>query len=148
MGIRIDAANAFTGANISPFYDSLLVKIIAHAKDHTSACAKMTRALKEFRIRGVKTNIPYLINVLEHKAFQDYTNINTSFIEENPELFNFKPTQNRAQKLLNYLGHIMVNGPLTELGTELKPPKIVPHVPEIYASDDISSTCYKPPTGS
>lgn len=147
MGIRIDAANAFTGAVISPFYDSLLVKIIAHAKDHPSACAKMTRALKEFRIRGVKTNIPYLINVLEHKAFIDYTNINTSFIEENPNLFNFKPSQNRAQKLLNYLGHLMVNGPLTELGTDLIPPKIVPHVPEILGAEDSSSKNYKPPTG-
>ncbi len=148
MGIRIDAANAFTGANISPFYDSLLVKIIAHAKDHPSACAKMTRALKEFRIRGVKTNIPYLINVLEHKAFLDYTDINTSFIEHNPQLFNFKPSQNRAQKLLNYLGHLMVNGPLTELGTSLQPPNIVPHVPEIYASEESPhSPSYRPPTG-
>lgn len=148
MGIRIDAANAFTGAQISPFYDSLLVKIIAHAKDHPAACAKMTRALKEFRIRGVKTNIPYLINVLEHKEFIDYTGINTSFIEENPALFNFKPSQNRAQKLLNYLGHLMVNGPLTELGTDLVPPKIVPHVPEIVSSEESHNTKnYKPPTG-
>ena len=110
MGIRIDSANAFTGAMITPFYDSLLVKIIAHAQSHPAACAKMTRALKEFRIRGVKTNIPYLLNVLENKSFVDYTDINTSFIEDHPQLFNFKPSQNRAQKLLNYLGHLMVNG--------------------------------------
>lgn len=135
MGIRIDAANAFTGASISPFYDSLLVKIIAHAKDHPSACAKMTRALKEFRIRGVKTNIPYLINVLENKTFIDYVGVNTSFIEENPQLFNFKPSQNRAQKLLNYLGHLMVNGPMTDLGTDLVPPKIVPTVPATSTSE-------------
>lgn len=147
MGIRIDAANAFTGANISPFYDSLLVKIIAHAKDHPSACAKMTRALKEFRIRGVKTNIPYLINVLENKTFIDYTGINTSFIEENPGLFNFKPSQNRAQKLLNYLGDIMVNGPLTELGTDLVPPKIVPDVPEICSTEENTGKDLNPPTG-
>jgi pyruvate carboxylase len=137
MGIRIDAANAFTGASISPFYDSLLVKIIAHAKDHPTACAKMTRALKEFRIRGVKTNIPYLINVLENRKFIDYTDMNTSFIEENPDLIrNIKPSRNRAQKLLNYLGNLMVNGPLTELGTDLKPAKIVPTVPEVFSSPE------------
>lgn len=149
MGIRIDAANAFTGANISPFYDSLLVKIIAHAKDHPAACAKMTRALKEFRIRGVKTNIPYLINVLENKKFIDYTSINTSFIEENPDLIQaLRPSRNRAQKLLNYLGNIMVNGPLTDLGTDLKPAKITPTVPEIFSTQNVRNTeNYQPPTG-
>lgn len=149
MGIRIDAANAFTGANISPFYDSLLVKIIAHAKDHPTACAKMTRALKEFRIRGVKTNIPYLINVLENKKFIDYTNMNTSFIEENPDLIQaLRPSRNRAQKLLNYLGNIMVNGPLTELGTDLKPAKITPTVPEAFSTHNVQDMDnYQPPTG-
>ena len=132
MGIRIDSANAFTGAIITPYYDSLLVKIIAHAQNHPAACAKMLRALKEFRIRGLHTNIPYLINVLENKQFTDGT-VDTSFIDENPQLFNFKPTQNRAQKLLNYLGHVMVNGPSTELGTNLKPANIVPSVPELHS---------------
>ena len=130
MGIRIDSANAFTGAIITPYYDSLLVKIIAHAQSHPAACAKMIRALKEFRIRGIKTNIPYLLNVLENKEFLSGS-VDTSFIDENPQLFNFKPSQNRAQKLLNYFGHVMVNGPLTELGTTLKPANIVPHVPDL-----------------
>jgi pyruvate carboxylase len=109
MGIRIDSANAFTGAVITPYYDSLLVKIIAHAKDHPSTCAKMLRALKEFRIRGVKTNSPYLINVLEHKDFVNGS-VDTSFIDSNPQLFNFKSSQNRAHKLLSYLGEVVVNG--------------------------------------
>lgn len=130
MGIRIDSANAFTGAIITPYYDSLLVKIIAHAKDHSSACSKMIRALKEFRIRGIKTNIPYLLNVLQNKQFLEGA-VDTSFIDQNPDLFNFKPSQNRAQKLLNYLGDVVVNGPLTELGTNLKPAEIEPSVPEV-----------------
>lgn len=115
MGIRIDSANAFTGAVISPFYDSLLVKIIAQGKDHPAACAKMLRALKEFRIRGIKTNIPFLVNVLQNEQFVNEA-VDTSFIEENPQLFSFKPSQNRANKILTYLGDVIVNGPLTPLG--------------------------------
>ncbi|CAF0720897.1 unnamed protein product [Brachionus calyciflorus] len=130
MGIRIDSANAFTGAVITPYYDSLLVKIIAHAQNHPAACAKMIRALKEFRIRGIKTNIPYLLNVLENEQFLKGA-VDTSFIDQNPQLFNFKPSQNRAQKLLNYLANVVVNGPSTELGTNLKPADIEPVVPEV-----------------
>jgi pyruvate carboxylase len=109
MGIRVDSASAFAGALISPYYDSLLVKVISHSQNHQSACAKMIRALKEFRIRGVKTNIPFLINVLENKEFVSGT-VDTSFIDANPELFQYKQSQNRAGKLLNYLGTVMVNG--------------------------------------
>ena len=109
MGIRVDSASAFAGALISPYYDSLLVKVISHSQNHQSACAKMIRALKEFRIRGVKTNIPFLINVLENKEFVICT-VDTSFIDSNPELFQYKQSQNRAGKLLNYLGTVMVNG--------------------------------------
>ena len=69
----------------------------------------MIRALKEFRIRGIKTNIPFLLNVLENKEFVEGA-VDTSFIDTNPELFNYKPNQNRAGKLLNYLGTVMVNG--------------------------------------
>lgn len=115
MGIRIDSANAYTGAMISPYYDSLLVKIIAQAQDHPAACAKMLRALREFRIRGLKTNIPFLINVLQNDQFVNGA-VDTSFIDENPQLFNFKPSQNRANKILDYLANVMVNGPLTQLG--------------------------------
>lgn len=148
MGIRLDSANAFTGAVITPYYDSLLVKIIAHAQNHPSACAKLIRALKEFRIRGIKTNIPYLINVLQNKEFINGS-VDTSFIDSNPQLFNFKPTQNRAQKLLNYLAEVMVNGPSTELGTTLKPANIEPVVPEITSMRNRQDGQPKPkiPTG-
>ncbi|XP_012257036.2 pyruvate carboxylase, mitochondrial isoform X2 [Athalia rosae] len=130
MGIRLDGASAFAGAIISPYYDSLLVKVIAHSGDLQSSCAKMNRALREFRVRGVKTNIPFLLNVLENQKFLN-GNVDTYFIDENPQLFQFQPSQNRAQKLLNYLGTVLVNGPSTPLATSLKPAEIKPHVPEI-----------------
>lgn len=136
MGIRLDSASAFTGAVVTPYYDSLLVKVIAHAQTHATACAKMERALREFRIRGVKTNIPFLLNVLKNDEFINGA-VDTSFIESNPQLFNIKPSKNRAQKLLNYLGTVMVNGPLTELGTTLKPPAIVPVVPDFDHANKI-----------
>ncbi|VDK46203.1 unnamed protein product, partial [Cylicostephanus goldi] len=96
MGIRLDSASAYAGSVISPFYDSLLVKVIASARNHPNACAKMIRALKEFRIRGVKveTNIPFLLNVLTQKQFHDAA-VDTYFIDEHPELFEFRPSQNR-----------------------------------------------------
>ncbi|CAH1985211.1 unnamed protein product [Acanthoscelides obtectus] len=130
MGIRLDGASAFAGAIISPYYDSLLVKVISHSKDLQSACAKMNRALREFRVRGVKTNIPFLLNVLENQKFLNGS-VDTYFIDENPQLFNFQPTKNRAQKLLNYLAQVLVNGPQTPLATPLKPADTKPHVPEV-----------------
>ncbi|KAF7990703.1 hypothetical protein HCN44_000508 [Aphidius gifuensis] len=130
MGIRLDSASAFAGAIISPYYDSLLVKVIAHSCDLQSSCAKMNRALREFRIRGVKTNIPFLLNVLENQKFLN-GNVDTYFIDENPQLFKFQTSRNRAQKLLNYIGTVLVNGPSTPLATQLKPATIKPHIPTI-----------------
>ncbi|XP_030750753.1 pyruvate carboxylase, mitochondrial isoform X1 [Sitophilus oryzae] len=130
MGIRLDGASGFTGAIISPYYDSLLVKVIAHSKDLPSACAKMERALREFRVRGVKTNIPFLVNVLGNQKFINGS-VDTYFIDENPQLFKFTPTRNRAQKLLNYLATVLVNGAQTPLGTSLKPASVKPHVPDV-----------------
>ncbi|XP_021370630.1 pyruvate carboxylase, mitochondrial-like isoform X2 [Mizuhopecten yessoensis] len=130
MGIRLDGALGFAGAIISPYYDSLLVKVIAHAWDHSSACAKMLRTLREFRIRGVKTNIPFLLNVVQHQQFLSGS-VDTYFIDENPQLFSFEPTQNRAQKLLHYLGQVMVNGAQTPLATSQLPSDIIPSVPDV-----------------
>ncbi|WKY11881.1 hypothetical protein Q1695_003447 [Nippostrongylus brasiliensis] len=130
MGIRLDSASAFAGSVISPFYDSLLVKVIATARNHPNACSKMIRGLKEFRIRGVKTNIPFLLNVLRQPEFLA-ASVDTYFIDEHPDLFQFKPSQNRAQKLLSYLGEIQVNGPQTPLATELKPAYVTPPVPPV-----------------
>ncbi|XP_016098702.1 pyruvate carboxylase, mitochondrial-like [Sinocyclocheilus grahami] len=130
MGIRLDSASAFQGAVISPHYDSLLVKVIASGKDLPVASAKMSRALAEFRVRGVKTNIPFLQNVLSNNQFLNGT-VDTQFIDENPDLFNLKPVQNRAQKLLHYLGHVMVNGPTTPIPVKAKPSPIDPVIPPV-----------------
>lgn len=120
MGIRLDGASSFAGAIISPYYDSLLVKVISYAADMKSSASKMSRALREFRIRGVKTNIPFLLNVIDNEKFLSGT-IDTNFIDENAQLFNFKPSKNRAQKLINYIGQVLVNGPSTPLATALQP---------------------------
>ncbi|XP_071020016.1 pyruvate carboxylase, mitochondrial-like [Oncorhynchus clarkii lewisi] len=130
MGIRLDSASAFPGAVISPHYDSLLVKVIASGKDMSTAAAKMHRALSEFRVRGVKTNIPFLQNVLSNHQFLHST-VDTQFIDENRNLFIMKPVQNRAQKLLHYLGHVMVNGPTTPIPVKAKPSSIDPVIPTV-----------------
>eukprot|EP01137_Pigoraptor_chileana_P007448 Opistho-2@53073 len=129
MGIRLDGGPAFPGALISPHYDSLLVKVTGKGMSHQQAATKLTRALGEFRIRGVKTNIPFLLNVLKHKAFLEGS-ITTRFIDSTPELFSFLDSRNRAQKLLQYLANVAVNGPQTPLGTDQKPSKMIARVPE------------------
>uniref|UniRef100_A0ABD2WD09 Pyruvate carboxylase n=1 Tax=Trichogramma kaykai TaxID=54128 RepID=A0ABD2WD09_9HYME len=143
MGIRLDGASAYAGATISPYYDSLLVKVIAHAADLPSCCSKMNRALREFRVRGVKTNIPFLLNVLEDQKFVNGI-VDTSFIDENPQLFQFQQSQNRAQKLLNYLGTVLVNGPTTPLATNLKPADIQPHIPTLHVDEDLKKNFFPP----
>ncbi|CAH0400055.1 unnamed protein product [Chilo suppressalis] len=130
MGIRLDSASTYAGAVISPYYDSLLVKVISHAQDLSASAAKMNRALREFRIRGVKTNIPFLLNVLENQKFLNGA-VDTYFIDEHPQLFMFKPSQNRAQKILNYLGQVLVNGPATPLATNIPPSDVKPYVPPV-----------------
>merc|ERR1719508_553195 len=122
MGIRLDGI-AFTGAEITPDYDSLLVKIIGKGMSFEGAASKLRRALTEFRIRGVKTNIPFILNVLGHPQFLNET-VSTRFIDENPQLFDFQPSQNRAGKLLNYLGNVVVNGPSTPLVTDILPSRV------------------------
>jgi pyruvate carboxylase len=109
FGIRLDAASAYGGATISPYYDSLLVKVTAWGPNFKQACQRMDRALREFRIRGVKTNIPFLENVVHHPAFLS-GEATTSFLDHTPELFEFTARRDRATKLLSYLADIIVNG--------------------------------------
>ncbi len=110
FGIRLDGASAYGGAVITPYYDSLLVKVTAWGRDFPQACHRMDRSLREFRIRGVKTNIPFLLNVVGHEHFQA-GGVTTSFLAETPELFSLRHTpQDRATKLLSYLGEVIVNG--------------------------------------
>jgi len=109
MGIRTDGGPAITGGIITPFYDSLLVKICAFGRRFIDAARRMERALQEFRVRGVKTNVPFLLNVITHQDFLA-GNCTTRFIDETPELFQFPIRQNRAVRLLTYAAEITVNG--------------------------------------
>ncbi len=109
MGIRLDAGTAFSGAVITPFYDSLLVKVTAHGLRFVDAARRMERCLQEFRVRGVKTNIPFLLNLVTHPDFLS-GHITTRFIDETPALFDLPPRQDRATKLLAYIGDMIVNG--------------------------------------
>ena len=109
LGIRLDGAMGDTGSVITPFYDSLLVKLTASAQSFDLAIQRMDRALREFRIRGVKTNIPFIENVIHHDTFSSGQAI-TTLIDTTPVLFNFKRRRDRATKLLKLLGETIVNG--------------------------------------
>jgi pyruvate carboxylase len=109
FGIRLDAGMGDAGAVITPFYDSLLVKITASGQTFEMALDRMDRALREFRIRGVKTNIPFLENVIHFPIFRE-GQATTTMIDTSPELFEFKPRRDRASKLLQFLGNVIVNG--------------------------------------
>lgn len=109
FGVRLDSGNGYAGATITPFYDSLLVKISTYATTFDQTARKMFRTLREFRIRGVKTNLPFLENVVTHPDFLS-GQYDTSFIDAKPELFRFPGSQDRGTKLLNYIGNTLVNG--------------------------------------
>ncbi|MFZ0099203.1 MAG: pyruvate carboxylase [Gemmobacter sp.] len=108
-GIRLDGGTAYAGAVITRYYDSLLVKVTAWAQTPDLAINRMIRALREFRIRGVSTNIDFVINLLRHPTFLDDT-YTTKFIDTTPDLFTFKKRKDRATKILTYIADITVNG--------------------------------------
>src|SRR5215813_1512591 len=109
FGIRLDGGTAYAGASLAPYYDSLLVKVTAWGTNLPEACQRMDRALREFRIRGVKTNIPFVENVVNHPKFRS-GEVTTSFLERHPELFRFPKRGDRATKLLSYIGDVILNG--------------------------------------
>ncbi len=109
LGIRLDGGTALTGAIITPFYDSLLVKVSASGRRFVDAVNRMERALQEFRIRGVKTNIPFLLNVIETEEFRE-GQCTTRFIDQTPDLFKFPLRQDRATRLLTFAAEVTVNG--------------------------------------
>jgi pyruvate carboxylase len=109
FGIRLDGGMGDSGSLITPFYDSLLVKITASGRSFPLALQRMDRALREFRIRGVKTNIPFLENVIANDTFRTGA-ATTALLDTTPALFNFKTRRDRATKLLNFLGNVIVNG--------------------------------------
>ncbi len=109
MGVRLDAGAAFSGAIVTPFYDSLLVKVVTSGIQFHDAARGMERCLQEFRIRGLKTNLPFLINLVLHPTFLD-GQCTTRFIDETPELVEFVARRDRATKLCAYLADVVVNG--------------------------------------
>ena len=108
-GIRIDAGSIYTGYKVSPFFDSMLIKVSSHGRTLKGTCRRMIRALKEFRVRGVKTNIKFLENVINHPQFQD-GDVTVNFIDQNPKLFEFRKGRDRGTKSIRFLGEIIVNG--------------------------------------
>ena len=145
-GVRLDGGNGFAGAIITPHYDSMLVKCTCHGSTYEIARRKMLRALVEFRIRGVKTNIPFLASLLTHPTFIEGT-CWTTFIDDTPELFSLVGSQNRAQKLLAYLGDIAVNG--SSIKGQIGEPKSKADIimPKLLDDDgkelDVSKPCTK-----
>jgi len=108
-GIRLDAGTAYSGAVITPYYDSLLVKVTAWGHSPDEAASRMDRALREFRVRGLSTNLQFLENVIDHPLFRS-GECTTRFIDTTPELFNFQKRRDRATRLLRFLGEVAING--------------------------------------
>ncbi len=140
-GIRLDAGTAYTGAVITPFYDSLLVKVTSKGHDPEEAIRRMDRALREFRIRGVSSNLAFLENVILHPLFKS-GECTTRFIDTTPELFKFKHHRDRATRLLKFIGDVEVNG-----NPEMKG-RAVPRQPLAAAIRPRSDLCAAPPAGS
>jgi pyruvate carboxylase len=145
-GVRLDTGNGFAGAVITPHYDSMLTKCTCHGSTYEIARRKVLRSLIEFRIRGVRTNIPFLASLLTHPTFID-GNCWTTFIDDTPQLFDLVGSQNRAQKLLAYLGDVAVNG--SSIKGQIGEPKFKGEiqVPELINSAgekvDVSQPCTK-----
>src|SRR5699024_7469410 len=135
FGVRLDAGNCYPGAVVSPYYDSLLVKVSTWALTFEQAARKMVRNLKEFRIRGIKTNIPFLKNVILHEKIStgDY---NTSFIDETPELFKFPKRKDRGTKLLTYIADMTING-VDGVPKKKKPTYAPVTIPEVDRNEPI-----------
>ena len=108
-GLRLDGGDAFRGSVISPYYDSLLVKITASGTTIDETISKMERALDEMKVSGVTTNISFLKNIIQHPKFYD-GDYSTTFIQDYPELFDFVPPRNRGLKILKYIADVTVNG--------------------------------------
>ena len=134
FGIRLDGGTGFTGATISPYYDSLLVKVTAWSRTFEDAVRKVNRALREVKIRGVKTNIPFLINVLNHEEFLS-GKCDTGFINYNPELFEISTKADIELKVLNYIGEKVINETKGH-----KPDFNIPRVPKVEIPGELYGT--------
>jgi pyruvate carboxylase len=142
FGIRLDAGTAYSGAIITPSYDSLLVKVTAWAPTPQDTIARMHRALWEFRVRGVATNLRFLDQLITHPRFAsaDYT---TRFIDETPELFRFARKRDRATRLLNFIGEVIVNGN-DEVKGRVRPARLAnPKLPKLELAPPAPGTKQK-----
>lgn len=133
FGVRLDAGNGFQGAVITPHFDSLLVKVSTWALSFDNAAAKMLRNLQEFRIRGIKTNIMFLENVIKHPVFLT-GNLNTSFIDTTSELFVFPKRLDRGTKMLSFIGDVTING-FPGVKKDHKPAFSTPVMPQVKLSE-------------
>ena len=134
FGIRLDGGTAYAGAILAAYYDSLLVKVTAWGANLPEACQRMDRALREFRIRGVKTNIPFVENVVNHPKFRT-GEVTTSFLDDSPELFRFRTRGDRATRLLSYLGDVILNGNPEVKGKKAPDSREVPVIPAAAGMD-------------
>ena len=128
FGVRLDAANASSGSIITPYYDSLLVKVTTWAKHQDDCIKRMDRALREFRIRGVKTNLVFLESLINNKDFLE-GNYNTNFVDTKKELYAYNPQKDRASKIVSYLGNIIVNGHNVVSGRVRNNPNVEVQIP-------------------
>ncbi len=138
FGVRLDGGTAYAGAVITPYFDSLLVKLTCYAPNLQETAARVLRALAEFRVRGVKTNIPFLENLVRHPTFLS-GQATTTFIDDTPALFRFAARRDRATKLLSFLGDLMVNG-----SPDVKKP---PDLSSMTAPAPIPYAAASPPPG-
>ena len=137
LGIRLDGGTAYSGAVITPYFDSLLVKLTTWGQTTDEASIRMDRALREFRIRGISSNLFFLENVVAHPLFRN-GQCTTRFIDETPELFEMRESRDRASKLLNFIGEVVVNGNPEMKGREAPAqPMDAPAVPAIDLSTEI-----------
>ena len=125
FGVRLDGGNAYAGAVVSPYYDSLLVKVTAWDNTFQGACRRATRAISEEHVRGVKTNIPFVTNILTHPTFHA-GKCHTKFIDDTPELFDIDTGRDRATKVLKYIAEIQVQNPSAER-RQLDVPRFPPY---------------------
>ncbi|RJE81508.1 pyruvate carboxylase [Paracoccus sp. JM45] len=139
MGIRLDGGTAYAGGVITRYYDSLLVKVTAWAQTPDQAIKRMDRALREFRVRGVSTNIDFVINLLKQPTFLDDT-YTTKFIDTTPSLFTFKKRQDRATRILTYLADISVNGHPETTGRALPPAQARQPLPPVATAEPAAGT--------
>ncbi|MEM6303641.1 MAG: pyruvate carboxylase [Pseudomonadota bacterium] len=139
MGIRLDGGTAYSGGVITRYYDSLLVKVTAKAQTPDQAIARMDRALREFRIRGVSTNIAFVENLLRHPSFLDNT-YHTKFIDETPALFRFPKRRDRGTKVLTYIADVTVNGHPETAATPRPPAQYDNPRPPAPAADPLMGT--------